>query len=86
VNNHHAYRPHGRRRGDNAWKHHDDFSEKKGAQEPRIPPVTPRLDNDPVAHFNEMVEEAGIPYQTLITSISAPAPSTSAKLEMLWAS
>ena len=50
---------------------HYDFAAMKGRKNPYIKyleqPVTMQLDRDTIAYFKSLAEEAGIPYQILIS-------------------
>lgn len=67
-----------------------DFSKMKGRKNPYIKylkqPVTVRLDQDTVAYFRSLAEEAGIPHQNLIKLCLRDCAVRHRKLHMKWAS
>ena len=46
--------------------------------------ITIRLDADTIAYFDELSEETGIPYQTLINLYLRECAATSRKLDLKW--
>lgn len=46
--------------------------------------ITIRLDADTIAYFDELSEETGIPYQTLINLYLRECAATSKKLDLKW--
>jgi len=46
--------------------------------------VTIRLDEDSIAYFKAMSEEAGIPYQSLINLYLRDCASSGRKLDLAW--
>ena len=66
------------------------FFENERAKEPDIKylkqPVTMRLDRDTVSYSKAMVEETGIPYQSLFNLYLGDCAVHRRKLKMKWAS
>ncbi len=71
-------------------KKHYDFAKMKGKKNPYIKylkqPVTMRLDCESVEYFKSLVEDSGIPYQTLINLYLRDCAVNHKKLKMKCAS
>ncbi len=68
-------------------KHYDFSKAKPNPYSRRLKrQVTIRLDRDTITYFNELAQETGIPYQTLINLHLRECASTRRKLSVLWGS
>lgn len=69
-------------------REHYDFSKIKGKENPYVKylkqPVTMRLDKDSVEYFKTLVEDSGIPYQTLINLYLRDCAAHERKLDLKW--
>lgn len=68
-------------------KHYDFSNARKNPYAAQLKkPVTIRLDEGSISYFKEMVEETGIPYQSLINLYLKDCAATGKRLSLAWKS